>query len=106
MAADFYASIDVSTLATTYGAAPTATFGAHPSHPRPCETQFMINDGQGTATAVFVSFDGVTDHGKLGVTPLRTDARWDKHTRDRVWLRRAGAAGVAQTVQVYAWSEL
>lgn len=100
---DSFARVDVSTLGVAYTAitAPTVKFNANQDM---FPAQDIINeDSAGGGAIIWVSFDGVTDHARLGITGPTIGHSWFDHKRNRVWLRREGAASVGQMVSVYAW---
>lgn len=100
---DYLRRIDVSTLPTDYAAAATCLFGGDIT-PHDTPNQDVINEGQGVATIIRVSFDGVNDHAILVPGTAAAGRSWFLHPRNRLWLKRDGAAGAGQMVQVGAWT--
>jgi hypothetical protein len=99
---DAFAEVDVAGLLTTYAASPTLVFNGNADT---FESQDVVNvDTAGGGTAIVVSFDGVTDHGKLGIDDITRRRLWTHHKRTRIWLRRTDAASLDQVVQVCAWN--
>lgn len=99
---DYYARVNVAPLAMTYAASPTVIFDPS-SKEKMMDAQILQNVS--AAEIIYVSWDGVNDHGLLDITGELVVMTRLRHKRRQVWLRRSAAGGGAQYVDVTAWTE-